>query len=518
MNAEIKDKKKILILAEDINSVANLKRVLEDSDFSVTLFRNEIGAKDIILKEEPGLIIVNLEELESRELKLCEMLRNDPASYNIPFIFLTPKDIYGDSIPKFVNTTDRFILKPFNSYMVLSFVGEILMELEKKKILSSSSEKTIRGDLAQIPLTDLIQIFLLNKKSGLLSISYQSSVARIYFRKGSIISASVGNIQGIKAVFRLIALKSGNFEFDPNKQSKGINVSMNTERLLLEGMRQIDEVENIKKSFPPLETMIVINKESDMSKLKTSKVLSEILKLSQSPVTIKEIIDIPCLLDLEIYEGLRVLFENSILQPYEVKEKEEGIRLDPLIYKEEFFKLRRFYQRIPWAEGEFIAAKLLILSGTYELEKEFIQSLAKGFESFNPNRKIYGIEGEFRDLGSFKITEDAFLSLLAFPASKKLSPLWELLSLNRIGTVALVEFGNSSSYDIIKEASQFLLSTDSFPFVYGVMNSTPDLNLTDESLRNKFYLHSYADVVTYTNSNLLSVKEVIRKLIKKITK
>ena len=512
---ETENKKKILILAEGNKTVASLQRVLEDSDFSVSLYPNSTEKINLVLKKEPDLIIVNLEKLEEEEYKLCEMLRNNPSTYKIPFILLTPKDLYGDAVPKFVTSSDRFILKPFNYYMVLSFVNQILSVLEREEILSSSFEKTIKGDLSQIPLTDLIQIFLLTKKSGLLTISNPSGIAKIHFHKGSIVTAQIGNIHGIKAVFRIMTLKDGHFEFDPNKPSKKINVTMNTEGLLLEGMRQIDEVENIKKSFPPLETKIVLNKESDVLSLKSSRILHEILELTQSPITIKEVIDKSVSWDLDVYEGLRILFENNILIPAETRKKETIKTVDPLIYKEEFFKLRSFFKPVPWTDVEIISAKLVLLVKSHELEKDFVRSLSAGFEEFNPDRNIYRSGGEFSDVGSFRITEKAFFSIFLFPAAKKFSPLWELLSQNRIGTIMLLESENPSSYTDLKDAAQFLSNNN--PIIYAVSVPASDIsNISTESLQKNFTLPSSADIIPYTDSDPASIKTAIRRLIEKI--
>lgn len=510
------EKKRVLILGDKRRYTVSLERVLSDSDFSVYFLTNTENSKDNILKEPPDLIIVDLDEVSPEEFILCEELRSHPLSYKIPFIFLTPKDIYGDLVPKFVTIADRFILKPFNLYMTLSMANKTLSSLQKSDILSTSKEKTIRGDLTQIPLTDLIQIFFMNKRSGLLTITYQSNTANIYFHKGLIVSASIGKIEGPKAIFRLIGLKSGNFEFDPNKASKNINVSINTEELLLEGMRHIDEIENIRESFPPLETVININRESDISKLKSSKVLTDIIKLCHKETTISGVIDKSHFCDLDVYEGLRVLFINDIIQVSKGDGKNGDKNLDPLVEKEEFFNLRKYFKRIHWAEGENLTAKLLIVSANDKLVKNFIKTIEEGFKSFSSDRKFYKIEGEFRDIGSFRITQEAFISLWIFPSSVELSPLWELLSLNRIGTVALIDSKDLNLFTNLKEAVEFLSTEDSYPLVCAFTDSAPEKNLSSEDFRKKLSIPSSADILFYENSDPSSVKEVLKRIIEKI--
>ncbi|OGL42732.1 MAG: hypothetical protein A2W05_09870 [Candidatus Schekmanbacteria bacterium RBG_16_38_10] len=516
MTKPSENKKKVLILGDKRKYSISLERVLSDSDFSVDFLPNSEESKDIILKEIPDLMIVDLDEIGPEEFILCEKLRSQPLSYKIPFIFLTPKDIYGDSVPKFVTATDQFILKPFNLYMTLFLANKTLSSLQKSDILSSSNEKTINGDLAQISLTDLIQIFSMNKKSGLLTITYQSKTANIYFHKGSIVFSSIGKIEGQKAIFRLIGLKNGNFEFSPGKLLNKINMSINTDELLLEGMHQIDVIENIKESFPPLESVITINRESDISKLKSSKVLVDIINLCHKKTTIREVIDNSPFCDLDVYEGLRVLFTNGIIQLSNGDEKKEDENIDPLVEKEEFLDLRKYFKRIHWAEHETLTSKLLIISADDNLEKEFIKTIEDGFKSFSAERKFYSIEGKFREIGSFRITHEAFLSLFSFSSSVELSPLWELVSLNRIGTIALIDSKNLNSFEYLKEAAEFLSTENSYPLVCAFTDPTPEKNLSIEYLRKNLLIPSSADILFYKNSDALSVKEVLRKIIEKI--
>ena len=270
MSKAVENGKNVLILGNKRNYIVSLEKVLLDSDFSVEFLPNSEESKNNILKDTPDLIIVDLEEINPEEFILCEALRSHPLSYKIPFIFLTPKDICGDLAPKFVSTSDRFILRPFNLYTTLSLINKTISSLQKSEILFSSKERTIRGDLTQISLTDLIQIFFMNKRNGLLTVSYQTDMAKIYFKKGSVVFASMGKTKGLKAIFRLMTLKHGSFEFDTNEIPKTLNLSMNTEELLLDGMCQIDEIESIKESLPPLETVITVNRTNDISQLKSS--------------------------------------------------------------------------------------------------------------------------------------------------------------------------------------------------------------------------------------------------------
>ena len=98
----------------------------------------------------------------------------------------------------------------------------------------------------------------------------------------------------------------------------------------------------------------------------------------------------------------------------------------------------------------------------------------------------------------------------------ELSPLWELVSLNRIGTIALIDSKNLNSFEYLKEAAEFLSTENSYPLVCAFTDPTPEKNLSIEYLRKNLLIPSSADILFYKNSDASSVKKVLRRIIEKI--
>ena len=110
----------------------------------------------------------------------------------------------------------------------------------------------LRGDLAELPLPDLIEMTSVGGKTGrLILFDEEEAVAgELAFRGGRLVGARCGELTAEKAFYALLALKSGSFDFDPTAELDEDSVNLTTEMLLIEGMRRLDEVYRLRRRLP----------------------------------------------------------------------------------------------------------------------------------------------------------------------------------------------------------------------------------------------------------------------------
>jgi hypothetical protein len=72
-----------------------------------------------------------------------------------------------------------------------------------------------RGELKQVGLQDVVQLQCLTGKSCILEISNQGSQGRVFIEKGEIVHATVAELSGEPALFKLLALTGGEFSLKP---------------------------------------------------------------------------------------------------------------------------------------------------------------------------------------------------------------------------------------------------------------------------------------------------------------
>lgn len=110
----------------------------------------------------------------------------------------------------------------------------------------------LKGELGELPLSDLIEMTSLGGKTGLMVIhDAEGEVAgELAFRGGRLVGATCGNLTAEKAFYHLLELREGSFDFDPQAQIDEESCNLQTTSLLMEGMRRIDEIQRLRRQFP----------------------------------------------------------------------------------------------------------------------------------------------------------------------------------------------------------------------------------------------------------------------------
>ena len=99
----------------------------------------------------------------------------------------------------------------------------------------------LKGDLSEIGLLDVIQILDNAQKNGKLLISSEGQEGVIYFNSGRIVNACYQNKTGEQAMYALVGVKGGTFDYQPSDKAFEMVINNNNTNLLLEGLRLLDE-------------------------------------------------------------------------------------------------------------------------------------------------------------------------------------------------------------------------------------------------------------------------------------
>lgn len=122
--------------------------------------------------------------------------------------------------------------------------------------------RTMTGTIEEVPLVDLLQLFSTSKKSGVLVLHRDGDVGRIYLRRGAIVHATINEnseIGPLKSIYRLLTWERGTFELEPpDEREFAEELNLSTEAILMEGMRQLDELKRLQPELPPLTARLAI--------------------------------------------------------------------------------------------------------------------------------------------------------------------------------------------------------------------------------------------------------------------
>ncbi len=111
---------------------------------------------------------------------------------------------------------------------------------------------SIEGNFNELPLASLIEMTALGSKTGLMLLTDAEGVesGRLAFRDGRLVGATCGALGPEKSFYALLSHRQGRFRFDPSAEIGDDQCNLPTASLLMEGMRRIDELAELRRKFP----------------------------------------------------------------------------------------------------------------------------------------------------------------------------------------------------------------------------------------------------------------------------
>lgn len=118
------------------------------------------------------------------------------------------------------------------------------------------------GSLSEVSLVDLLQLLANSAKTGLVTVRSKTDRGDIYLREGHVYWAMINNFpprNPTKALYRMLRWNDGAFSFTPGVEHLAESeITDSTSSVLLEGMRQTDELAAIETRLPPLSAKLAL--------------------------------------------------------------------------------------------------------------------------------------------------------------------------------------------------------------------------------------------------------------------
>jgi hypothetical protein len=109
----------------------------------------------------------------------------------------------------------------------------------------------LTGHLSDLSLSELIEFFCNQRKSGRLKVLYPNGAGYFYLQAGSVVDARIGVLHGIDAVYYALTLPNAEFEFSAGTEAKNRTINQPWTQVVLEGLRRLDENISPGVAFPP---------------------------------------------------------------------------------------------------------------------------------------------------------------------------------------------------------------------------------------------------------------------------
>jgi DNA-binding response OmpR family regulator len=117
------DDKPLILLVDDVpQNVQILHQILDSGEYSFAVAINGEGTLGLVEKQPPDLILLDIMLGDIDGFEVCERIKKNPKTADIPIIFLTAKVALQDKVRGFKLGAVDYITKPFEDAEVVARV------------------------------------------------------------------------------------------------------------------------------------------------------------------------------------------------------------------------------------------------------------------------------------------------------------------------------------------------------------------------------------------------------------
>jgi CheY-like chemotaxis protein len=237
------DKVKVL-LVDDNPMILGMLRTALTPLASVSTASDAADALLKAVEDPPDLLVADYRMPGMDGRQLVEKLKSRPKTAAASVILLATRADITEKLSAQEPAIDDFVEKPFFLREATQRLKRIIDKIALEKMAkTSASDGVLRGSISQMNVIDLVQSLEMGRKSCALTLTNKAETCAMYFKEGQVTHAQYGGLLGDQAVFQVLRWTDGNFQIDFEGKTTKQTITLNTQGLLMEGLRLLDEAQ-----------------------------------------------------------------------------------------------------------------------------------------------------------------------------------------------------------------------------------------------------------------------------------
>ena len=407
--------RRVLLVDQDVDALGALASALRARGILVANASDAFEAVEEAFQSRPDVILVD-KRLDT-EQDLTRSFDAVPELSETPVLFLVRAGHVGELGPRDVVRSDLDL--------VVSRIAEASPRESRGTL-----EQELRGNLEQMQMVDLIQLLTMNRRSGVLGVSTAYGAGEVRLSEGEVIDAVYRRLEGEKAFYRLLGEREGRFAFSPGEPATVRRLTSPTSQLLMEAMRQVDEVRRRRRELSPAGEALRLE-EGPLPEV--SPIARELAALLLVPSSLDELLDEHTATDLTILEALVALNATGRLHRTPLADL-----TTPFAPPEQLAVLRSLVTRLTRA-GFAPPPRLVIATGAKRMPA-LTHAIRRITDAVAPTEQLPHAPLP-RALGTLRLGDGVELALTGLPAEDTFAPTWALTLPGAAAVVRLNDAG-----------------------------------------------------------------------------
>jgi CheY-like chemotaxis protein len=230
-----------LLLVDDNPMVLGM---LQQALSSLAMVTPAGDTADALLKavdDPPDLVVCDYRMPGMDGRQLVEKLKSRPGTANFSSVLMASKGDIAERLSQ-QDAADDYLEKPFFLKEATRRIKRLIDRIALEKMAKTApSDGVVRGNLSQMNVIDLMQSLEMGRKSCQLTLTNEGEKCEVFFAEGQVKHATYGALVGDAAVFKVLRWTGGNFQLDFEGKTDKETTQLNTQGLLMEGLRLLDE-------------------------------------------------------------------------------------------------------------------------------------------------------------------------------------------------------------------------------------------------------------------------------------
>lgn len=449
---------RVLIADGDATRAAEAATACTGAGLVPRVVHHGAGALESALSETPDVIVLQIDLPLIDGQRLQQILRANPRTREVAFVFLADQEAHAQR----TDLGGQVVPPPCSAELVLGCVRAALGEAVARE-MPASADGGVEGQLAELPLADLLQLFHVSRKTGVVEVTRglgrtRRQVGKVSLANGDVVDASAGEVSGKKALFRLLGWDRGSFAFTPGPPGGESRIQTPTRPLLREGLRQIREWERMAVDLPPLSASVSLRIPRASLPNVIHPLTQEVLVVLDLCSRVQDVVDQCTYPDYQVLRTLHTLIERGMVELQPEQEAPDLARDVRLFSTARVARLREWLEIDRPGVPPQRDAKLLIVASEPEALRSFASLLGRlpGVE-LSPR---FGQDGIGKDdllcIGRVAVDDEVGIELVHVPADERFAPVWPLARHGALATLLLMAGPVQRGLEALAGASQAL--------------------------------------------------------------
>ncbi len=407
---------RVLVVDSDIDALGKLAAVLRSHGLKVSLANEVFDALEQAYQVRPDVVLAARGPSDDTDLPAA--LRAVPELAEVPIFRLVDDDGGGVLAPDDVLRSD--------TEQLLARITRAAAALQRVRAV-----RDLSGNIEEVPLVDLLQLLGMNRRSGTLRVTTPTGAGEIRIEEGELTDASYHRLVGEKAFIRLLSQPMGRFSFVPGDPAGQRRITVPTSAVLMDAMRQLDELANGRREMRLDQDAFVIDEtalpapesELEWGPVTTrvpdgASVLTEVLALLSQPHTLDELLDELAAPDLAIVDAV-----TSLLKGARIRRVPRGAARTPLAPENVLPELRLLVTRL--RKPGFSSAPRIILAADPPQLARLSHAIRAISDTVLPSDALPWSRLP-RLVAKLRLGDGVDLDLVGLPSEPSFAPTWAL--------------------------------------------------------------------------------------------